>query len=132
MTPLRRFAAADLLLFRHKTRESDQLLDSLSKAFPQTPLQDDIDMLRAKIAMEEGRWGDAAAFLKTILDQYGTDVLGDDAAYKLAGIYRDHLEDKEKALFYFEKLITDYPGSTYIQEARKAYQALKDSAAPAS
>ncbi len=123
---LQRFAAFDMLLFRKKTKEADQLLDSIAKAFPENALQDDILMLRAKIAGEEGRNDDAIVYLEKILKDYGTDVLGDDAAFRLAVLYDEVLKNKEKALHYYEILITDYPGSTYIQTARARYQKLQD------
>lgn len=124
MIPLSRFAAADLLLFQNKTKESDQLLDSISKAFPETPLQDDILLLRAKIAAEEGRNTEAVAFLEQILSNYGQDVLGDDAAFRLGNLYQYQLKDRSKALIYYERLITSYPGSTFIQAARAEYNKL--------
>lgn len=125
-TPLLRFAAADMLLFQNKTKESDNLLDSIAKAFPENALQDDILLLRAKIAEEEGRSSDAITYLEKILKDYGTDVLGDDAAYRLAILYDEVLKDKNKALQYYETIITQYPGSTYIQAARARYQKLKE------
>ncbi len=124
--PLLRFAAADMLLFQNKTKESDLLLDSIAKAFPENALQDDILMLRAKIAAEEGRTSDAITFLEKILHEYSTDVLGDDAAFRLAVLYDETLKDKAKALQYYETIITTYPGSTYIQAARARYQKLKE------
>lgn len=126
MVPLTRFSVADLLLFQNKTRESNQLLDSISTSFPQTELQDDILMLRARIALEEGRNTDAIAFLETIVTKYGEDVLGDDAVYTLATVYEERIKNIPKALEYYEKLINDYPGSTYIQMARIKYQKLKN------
>lgn len=125
MTPLERFAAADLMLFQNKTEASDKLLDSIATAFPKTDLQDDMLLLRAKIAEEEGRNTDAVAFLERILSEFGDDVLGDDAAYRLARLYDDKLKDKTKAMQYYETLITRYPGSTYIQASRERYQKLK-------
>jgi tetratricopeptide (TPR) repeat protein len=125
LAPLLRFAYADLLLFQHKIPQSDQLLDSIAKAFPETALQDDIYMLRANIALEEGRNNDGITFLEKILKDYGQDVLGDDAVFKLATLYEDRLKDKAKAIQYYEKLITEYPGSTYVQIARVRYQKLK-------
>jgi len=125
LTPLLRFAAADLMLFQNKTQASDKLLDSISTAFPENPLLDDVYLLRAKIAEEEGRNTDAVTYLEKILKDYGEDVLGDDAAFKLGQLYDEKIKDKTKALQYYELLITTYPGSTYIQTARTRYQKLK-------
>lgn len=125
ITPLLRFAAADLMLFQNKTKASDLLLDSIATTFPETPLQDDIYLLRSKIAEEDGRHADAIAFLEKILSEYGQDVLGDDAAFRLARLYDEVLKDKPKALQYYEMLVVEYPGSTYIQTARTRYHKLK-------
>lgn len=132
VTPLLRFAYADLLLFQNKTAVSDKLLDSISVAFPESALQDDIYMLRANIAIEEGRNTDAITYLEKILKDYAKDVLGDDAAFKLAVLYEDRLKDKAKAVQYYELLITEYPGSTYVQSARAKYQKLKSTQTPSS
>ncbi|WP_118973610.1 tetratricopeptide repeat protein [Taibaiella koreensis] len=132
LTPLLRFAAADLLLFQNQTQASDRLLDSIAKAFPETALMDDIYMLRARIAEDEGRNDDAVAYLEKILSGFGDDVLGDDAAFRLAVLYEERLKDKARALQYYETLITRYPGSTYIQVARVRYQKLKAGKEPSS
>lgn len=130
ITPLLKFAHADLLLFQNKTKEAQTLLDSIAKAFPENPLQDDILMLSAKIATQEGRFQDAVSKLEMVLSQYGDDVLGDDAAFQLAVIYEKYLQNSSKAMEYYEKLITTYPGSTYVQQARAAYRDLADSQKP--
>lgn len=122
---LNRFAKADLLLFQHQYNEADQLLDSLSTAYPDNDLQDDIYMQRAKIAIKKQDYLKAAEYLKIIQDKYGDDVLGDDATMQLAGIYEVQLKDKAKAKEQYEHLIATYPGSTFIQQARTKYEALK-------
>ncbi len=124
LTPLLRFAAADLLLFQNRTVESDQLLDSIGRVFPESNLQDDIYLLRAQIAEEEGRNADAITYLEKIREGYGQDVLGDDAVFRLAKLYDEVLKDKNRAQHYYELLITEYPGSTYIQTARTRYHQL--------
>lgn len=132
LTPLLRFAAADMLLFQHKTAASELLLDSIASAFPESELLDNIFMLKADIATEEGRFADAIIYLERIVKNYGDDVLGDDAVYKLATLYDERLLQKDKALQYYEKLITEYPGSSYIQMARARYNRLQKKDKPAS
>lgn len=117
--PLRRFAYADLLLFQNKDKEAETLLDSIFAAFPKHPLNDDILMLRAKIAEKHRDYDKALAYLKTVYEQYGKDVLGDDAVFKTAEIYEKYLHKNELAKQFYEKLIIDYPGSTYVQTARQ-------------
>jgi TolA-binding protein len=51
-------------------------------------------------------------------------VLGDDAVFKTAEIYDTELNQKAEAKKYYEQLIIDYPGSTYVQTARQKLEAI--------
>ena len=63
--------------------------------------------------------------MKKIIENYAYDLLGDDAAYKLAEIYDYRLKNKEEAMKYYKKIIFDYKGSIYVPEARKRFRALR-------
>lgn len=116
--PLSRFAYADLLLFQNKDKQAEALLDSISTAFPKHPLNDDILMQHAKIAAKHHDYDKAIGFLTTIVQKYPEDVLADDAVFSMAEIYRYNLDKKDSAKEYYEKLIIDFPGSTFVQTAR--------------
>jgi len=128
VVPLQRFAAADLLLFQNKTHEAETLLDSISQAFPKHPLNDDILMLRAQLEEKRHNYPKAIDYLKQVYGQYGKDVLGDDAVFKTAEIYHQYLHQDEEAKALYEKLIIDYPGSTFVQTARLRLQSLQPAA----
>lgn len=117
--PLHRFAYAGLLLFQNKDAEAEALVDSISQAYPKHPLNDDLVMMRARIAMKHHEYPKALEHLKAVMDKYGKDVLGDDAVYTTAQIYNDELHQPQEAKKYYEQLIIDYPGSTYVQTARQ-------------
>lgn len=116
--PLTRFAYADLLMFQNKDKEAEAIFDSISKNFPKHPLQDDILMQHAKLSQKHHDYNSALSYLKEVYEKHGDDVLGDDAIYKTAEIYHKHLNQPEKAKEFYEKLIIDYPGSTYVLTAR--------------
>ncbi len=124
LVPLQRYAAADLLLFQNKDAAASALLDSVATAFPKHPLQDDILMLRARLAEKHRDYMDALALLNTIVEKHGQDVLGDDAVFRIAELYEMRLKDLTKAREHYEKLIIDYPGSTYVQIARGRLSAM--------
>ncbi|XZF13540.1 tetratricopeptide repeat protein [Chitinophagaceae bacterium MMS25-I14] len=124
LVPLKRYAYADLLLFQNKDTEAEALLDSISKAFPDHPLKDDILMLHAKIAEKHGDYTKALDYLKDVYVKYGQDVLGDDAVFNTAEIYAKKLHQPALAKTFYEKLIIDYPGSTFVQSARRELQAM--------
>jgi tetratricopeptide (TPR) repeat protein len=127
LVPLQRFAYADLLLFQNKDKEAEQLLDSIAKAFPKNPLADDILLLRSKIALKHKDYPLAIDYLKLIIEKHGTDVLADDAVYQIAEIYRKYLNKNEEAKKFYEQLIIDFPGSSFVQQARQQLKTLKPS-----
>ncbi len=123
--PLRRFASAGLLMFQNKDKEAESLIDSIATATPKHPLMDDIVMMHASIAMKHRDFTRALTYLKQVIDKYGKDVLGDDAVFKTAEIYDNELHQKEEAKKYYEQLIIDYPGSTFVQTARQKLAEIK-------
>ncbi|MBS1774481.1 MAG: tetratricopeptide repeat protein [Bacteroidetes bacterium] len=123
--PIRRFAHADLLLFQNKDKEAEALLDSITTHFPEHPLRDDILMQKAKLAEKHLEYEKALTLLKEIHDKHGEDVLGDDAVFNTARIYEKYLKKPDDAKKYYEMLILEYPGSTYIQTARNKLNALQ-------
>lgn len=124
LVPLQRFAYADLLLFQNKDAAAESLLDSVATAFPKNPLADDILLLKAKIAAKHKDFSKAIGYLKEIVERYGKDVLADDALFRIAEINRNVLKNKEEARRFYEQLIIGYPGSSFIQQARKELKAL--------
>ena len=118
LTALKRFAYADLLLFQNKTKEAQILLDSIAKAFPKNPLADDILLLHSKIALKQKDFLKSIDYLKQIVEQHGKDVLADDALFQIAEINRVYLNKIDVAQKYYEQLIVDYPGSSFIAQAR--------------
>ena len=124
-TPLLMFARADLLEFQNKDEESILTLDSISTQFPQHPLMDDILMMRSELSLKKQDFGEAAMHLQKIVTQYGDDVLADDAMYTLATINEDFFQNKDEAKRLYEQLILKYPGSTFVNSARKRFRILR-------
>ena len=87
-------------------------------------------MTRAELALKHHDYNKALAFLKTIYEKYGQDVLGDDAVFKMAEIYQNNLHQNDQAKHYYEQLIIDYPGSTYVQTARQRLYNLNNGIIP--
>lgn len=122
MVPLKRFAYADLLLFQNKDKEAEDLLDSISHAFPKHPLNDDILMLRSRIAVKHKDYNKALSYLKEVFDGCKNcgkdDLLKDDALFKTAELYEKYLKNPAEAKNFYEQLIMEFPGSTYVQTSR--------------
>ena len=75
---------------------------------------------------KNGKFDTAATYYTRIVEKYPNDLLADDALYNLAGIYENKLNNKAKAMQLYEKILTQYPGSLYVVEARKKFRALRN------
>lgn len=128
--PLARFAHAAMLLEQNKDKQAEQLLDSIATAFPKHPLSDDIIMQHAQIAIKHHQYDRAITLLTEVAQKYADDVLADDAIFKIAELYNDYLNKKDSAKEYYERLIIDFPGSTYVQTARQKLQEINNPALP--
>ncbi|MFZ4545847.1 MAG: tetratricopeptide repeat protein, partial [Bacteroidales bacterium] len=59
-------------------------------------------------------------------EKFPMDLLADDALYNLAGLNENQLNDKVKAMQLYEKILTQYPGSLYVVDARKRFRSLRN------
>lgn len=126
--PLLMYAEADLYIFKNMFTEAEQKLDSLTAKYPNHMLADEVMMARAEIAYKKQDFTSAVALYEKIYKEHGTDILGDDALYKAARLYDRQLDQPEKAKEFYEKIITEYPGSVYAVDARARYRILRGDA----
>jgi tetratricopeptide (TPR) repeat protein len=122
---LKKYAKADFLTFINQFDKAIKTLDSINILYPQNSLQDDIVMLKAKTYQKQNLTDKAIEQLNLIVSNYSTDIWGDDALFMLAGIYETDLKDNIKAMEYYQKIITDFPNSLYVTEARKRFRNLR-------
>jgi len=126
-TPLKIFARADLYLFRNNFTEALASLDSVSTIYPDNSLIDDVDFRKAGILQEQGKYEEASVLLNTIVKDHSWDMLADDALFQLATIYENKLNRKSEAKELFKKILTDYPGSVFVVDARAKYRKMEES-----
>jgi len=124
-TPLQMYARADLLEFRNRDAEAMAVLDSVISTYPLHSIIDDVLFKKAEIEVKNGRYQPASSYYTEILEKYPYGLLADDAMYNLAGLFETQLNDKSKAMQLYEKILTQYPGSLYVVDARKHFRALR-------
>ena len=122
---LKMYADAEMLVFRNLPTMAIKKLDSISIAFPDNGLTDAVLMSKAKILIKSGEFQSAANVLKKITEDFRDGIWTDDALFTLGDIYEKNLNDIAQAKIYFQKLITDYPGSMFSAEARKRFRNLR-------
>lgn len=125
LEPMLLFSQADLLKFQHKYEEANEKLDFLLSIYPDHRLTDDVYWMKANLELENRDFKAATEYLKKIVDDYSTDLWGDNALFLWAEIEQFNLNNPEKAKELYEKLILDFQGSTFMVETRKRYRILR-------
>lgn len=123
--PLRMFASADLLILQHQYDRAIARLDSINLLFSAHTLGDDIYYKKAEVFKKLGRYAESAKMLQNITEFFPNELYGDDALFRQAELYERYLNDPEKAKTLYQELLSKYPGSIYVVEARKRYRALR-------
>jgi tetratricopeptide (TPR) repeat protein len=122
---LKVYARADMLIFKEEPDKAVLTLDSIDRVYPKNSLSNDILMAKARIWIQKKDYAQAIIPLKKIAVDSKFDLWADDAVYMLGDIYENHLDDKAQAQMWYQKIVTDYPSSLWINEARKRFRILR-------
>jgi len=123
--PLQMFARADLLFFQNHDSLALATLDSISELYPYHTLIDNILFRKAKIEISQQNYTKAAEYLEQIVTDFSYELLADDALFMLAELYNYNLGEQEKAKNLYKNMLTQHPGSVFIDESREKYRELR-------
>ena len=119
------YSRADLLEYRNEDELAITTLDSIAKAFTYHPIFDEMLLLKAKIRIKQGRFTEADTLLGELVTKYPEDVFADEGLITRAKLNENTLKNIPHAMAYYEELLTNYPGSIYVIEARKKFRTLR-------
>jgi len=122
---LKYYARAELLLFQNKDEQAYKTLDSINMLGLYHPLFDEVLYKKAQIRIHQGRYADADSLLVKLSNMYSGDILADDALFKLGELNEQIFKNNIRAMEFYERILTDYPGSIYVVEARRHYRILR-------
>lgn len=122
---LKAYARIEQLLFLNQDNEALSSLDSMSAKFKNSPMEEEVLWLRAKIFKKQLRWANAAELYDKILKAAPDGLYADDALFQLAQLNEGPLAQKDKAMELYQNLIKNYPGSIFVVEARKKFRELR-------
>ncbi|ADR22353.1 hypothetical protein MATR_00060 [Marivirga tractuosa] len=122
---LRAYADVDLMLYQNKTVKANHTLDSLIEEYKEHPILDELLWLKSRLSKEKGEYEIAVELLSQIVFDMPYGILTDDALFEMALVYEELIENKEKAQEYYQQLLTDFPGSIFVAEARKRFRKLR-------
>lgn len=119
------YADADLLHKQNKDEAALALFDKLLLKYPGHALTDDVYYKQALIFLKLKELDKATEKLETLLQNFGEDILADNALFLLGDIHQNYLNQPEKAMEYYKAIITDYTDSVLMVEARKRFRFLR-------
>lgn len=122
---LKLLAKAELLAVQNKDSEALDSLQVISTKFNKYTVVFYALFKQAEIYEKRLSFDKAEQDYLKILALNKSNILADDACFRLAKLYQNKLNDTNKAAEYYEKIIFDYPASIYLVEARKIYRQLK-------
>ena len=122
---LRLYARADFLMYKNMDDEALRTLDTLERARFIHSLQDDVLYKKAQLKIKQQKYDEADSLLTHLLDVFPQELIADDALYLQAQLQEKYLHNTVKAMDCYQRLITDYSGSLYVDEARKSFRRLR-------
>ncbi|MUH35004.1 hypothetical protein D9O36_04060 [Zobellia amurskyensis] len=127
-TALKKYARADLLAYQNKTKEAIMELNDILENHKGEKIEDEA-LLKQGQLLESTKAYEAAEYnYQKITEFYANGILADDAHFALAELYRNKLDQPEKAKSHYEKIIYDYQDSYYFPQARKNFRMLRGDA----
>ncbi len=124
-TALKKFATADLLALQNKNTEAITQLDDILTNHKGEKIEDEALLKQGELFEKTKQYTKAEANYLKLIELYKTDILADDAYYRLAKLYENELQNEAKAKEYYEQIIFNFADSIYFVEARKRFRMLR-------
>jgi len=124
-TALKKYARADFLAYQNKKKDAVLLLDDILLNHKGGKIEDEALLKQAQILMDLKDYDKAEFNYLKIVEFYANDILADDANFALAELFRNVLDEPEKAKRHYEKIIYNYQDSYYFPQARKYFRLLR-------
>ncbi|WP_370323656.1 tetratricopeptide repeat protein [Flavobacterium sp. ASW18X] len=125
---LKKYARADLLAYQQKTDDAILLLGTILEEHKGQQIEDEALLKQAELLEAKKKFDDARFNYIKIIEFFSDGILADDAHFKLAQLYEQHLNEPEKAMPLYEKIIYNYQDSYYFPQARKHFRRLRGDA----
>ena len=127
-TALKKYARADLLSYQNKKKEAITELDIILKDHKGEKIEDEALLKQAELLESLKDYETAEFNYRKITEFYANGILADDAHFALGELYRNVLNEPEKAKTEYEKILYNYQDSYYFPQARKNFRMLRGDA----
>ena len=126
MEELRMYAKAELLSYRRKHSEARFAFLALTDEHPDSPFSDDALFMAGELSTKMGRYRESKETFDRFLQIFPESDLNDRALVAAAEVSEVGLQDREAAVYYYEKLLIEHPRSLYSERARKKLREIAD------
>lgn len=116
------FAKAELMIFRHRYKEAENILDSLYLSSSTHAIADDILFKKAEIAEKNNNTILADSLYEQVYTWFPESILADDAIMRRITI-AERNGDKDNVASLNEKILFEYPASIFAVQARQDFRA---------
>lgn len=127
-TALKKYARADLLAYQNKNKEAIAELEDILENHKGEKIEDEALLRQAQLLETQKDYEGARFNYQKIVEFYADGILADDAHFALGQLYRNILNEPEKAKAHYEKIIYNYQDSYYFPQARKNFRMLRGDA----
>ncbi|UII77249.1 tetratricopeptide repeat protein [Flagellimonas sp. HMM57] len=124
-TALKKYARADLLAYQNKNKEAIEALEDILQNHKGEKIEDEALLRQGQLLETQKSYETAEFNYKKIVEFYADGILADDAHFALGELYRNILDEPEKAKTHYEKIIYNYQDSYYFPKARKNFRRLR-------
>ncbi|WP_297797850.1 tetratricopeptide repeat protein [uncultured Eudoraea sp.] len=124
-TALKKYARADLLSYQQNIDEAIKVFDDILINHKGEKIEDEALLKQGELLVLIKNYEAAEFNYLKIVEFYGNDILADDAHFALAELYKNILNEPEKAKEHYEKIIYNYQDSYYFPQARKNFRILR-------
>lgn len=118
------YGKADLLHLRKQDSLAILTLDSIFMISLYHEVFDDVWKREAEIYYISHQYEKSRVLLEKLVAQYPYGLLADDAIWMLGEMELRNFNNHLKAAEWYKKILTDYPASLYVPEAREKYRSI--------
>ncbi len=122
---LQMYSRAEWQIFKHTDSLAILTLDSILRKYSSNEILDDSYFKLGELFLKKANYLTAVSYFDTVSTKFSISILSDDALFKSATINEKYLLDNKKAMEYYQKILTNHPGSILVNEARKRYRFLR-------
>lgn len=122
---LKEYAKADLLAYQNKDNEALAVLENIVLEHKGQPVEDEALFKQGKLLLKQKKYDEAILTLAKVVALDTEGILNDDVYFVMAEMYKNDLNQPEKAQEYYQKIIFEYPSSIYLVDARKKFRKLR-------